>query len=94
VAGRNTLTIVGDGTASIHDLLEFFASAVETDLDGEKAHSQEVRDLGRGEPMGLVQQDDSAIVIRQEVEASLDARAGFFPLDNLKSGGRRGYRRR
>ena len=46
LAGRDTLTIVGDGTASIHDLLEFSASAVETDLDGEEAHSQKDRDLG------------------------------------------------
>jgi len=94
LAGRETLTIVGDGTASLHDLLEFSASAVETDLDGEEARSQKGRDLGSREPMGLVQQDDSAIVIGQEVEATLDARAGFFPLDNLKHGGRRGYRRR
>ena len=55
MAGRDTLTIVGDGTASMHDLLEFSSSAVETDLDGEQAHSQEVRDLGRGEPMRLAQ---------------------------------------
>ena len=94
MAGRHALTVVGDGTTSFHDLLEFLARAVETDLDGEQAHSQEVGNLGGGESMGLMQQDDSAIMIGQEVEAALHASAGFLPLDRLEHGGRRRHRRR
>lgn len=90
MAGRDPLSIVGDGTAPFHDQLEFSASAVKTDLDGVEADSQKAGDLGGGEPMGLVQQDDSSIVIGKKVEAALHACAGFFPLDNFEHGGRRG----
>ncbi len=43
--------------------------------------------------MAFVQQGDGAIVIGQEVEAASYARAGFFPLEHVKHGGRRGQRR-
>lgn len=46
VTGWDTLRVVGYGAALLHDLLEFPASAVETDLDGEEGHAQKLRDLG------------------------------------------------
>ena len=93
MAGRDPSSIVGDGTALFHDLLEQSASTVETDLDGEQAHPQEAGNLAGGETVGFVQQDDSAIVIWQVVEAALHARARFLALDHLERRGRRGHRR-
>ncbi len=67
--------------------------AVKPHFDGRRIGAQQAGDLHDGQSVRLVQQQDGAIVMGQEVQAVLHASAGFFPLGDFLCGrAQRNYR--
>ncbi len=88
MAGWYSAVVIRNGASALHHLLQPPASAVESDLNRGDGHSQEAGDLRRGKRVGFVQQNYGAVLIGQEIQTPLDARAGFLPLGNVERRGR------
>ena len=84
VASGHAPVVSRDSASALHYMLQPTMSAMEPDLDCGNGHSQEVGDLRRSEGVGFVQQNYSAVFIRQEIQTPLNACAGFFPLRNVE----------
>ena len=57
---------------------------MKANLDGSHAFSQEACDLWGGKGMSFMQQNDSAVAVREKIQTALHAGAGLLALANLQ----------